>query len=74
MEINMQGRVTISEAAKVLHMDKQTIRLLLQQKLVDWGTAVKLPNSSRYVYIIYSQPFYTATGYRGGEANDNRND
>lgn len=66
MENNMQGRVTIAAAAKVLHMDKQTIRLLLQRKLVDWGTAVKLPGSNRYCYIIYAQPFYAATGYREG--------
>lgn len=74
MENNMQGRVTIAEVAKVMHLDKQTIRLLLQQKLVDWGTAVKLPGSNRYCYIIYSRPFYAATGYRGDEANDNHND
>lgn len=74
MENNMQGRVTIAAAAKVLHMDKQTIRLLLQRKLVDWGTAVKLPGSNRYCYIIYAQPFYAATGYRGGGTDDDCND
>lgn len=74
MENNMQGRVTISEAARVLHMDRQTVRLLLQRKLVDWGTAVKLPGSNRYCYIIYAQPFYVATGYRGGGTDDDCND
>lgn len=66
MENKTKGRVTIAAAAKVLHMDKQTVRLLLQRKLVDWGTAVKLPGSNRYCYIIYAQPFYAATGYREG--------
>ncbi len=66
------GNIPIKTVAKVLHMDAQTVRLLLQNKLVPWGTCYKLPNSKHYSYIVYAKPFYEATGfiYKGGEDYD----
>lgn len=58
------GTVPIAVASKVLKMDCQTLRLLLQNKLVDFGMAYKKPGSGRYSYIIFAQPFYELTGYR----------
>ena len=49
------GNVPVAVAAQVLKMDCQTVRLLLQNKLVDWGIAYKRPGSKMYSYIIYAQ-------------------
>lgn len=57
------GNVPVAVAAQVLKMDCQTVRLLLQNKLVDWGIAYKRPGSKMYSYIIYAQKIYELTGY-----------
>lgn len=61
------GNIPVAVAAKVLKMDNQTVRLLLQNKLVNWGTAYKRPGSRQYSYIIYAKPFYEATGFQYSE-------
>lgn len=61
------GVVSIAEASKVLRMDCQTLRLLLQNKMVDFGIAYKRPGSKQFSYIIYAEPFYKLTGYRSSE-------
>lgn len=64
------GNVPVSVAARVLKVDPQTVRLLLQNKLVDWGVAYKRPRtggktgSRQFSYLIYAKPFYEATGYK----------
>ncbi len=57
------GNVPVSVAAQVLKMDRQTVRLLLQNNLVPWGICYKNPGSSHYSYLIYTKQFYEATGY-----------
>ena len=57
------GRISVQEAAEFLHMDKQTIRVLLQSGAVDWGIAFKPPGSTHYSYIIYAKRFCDVTGY-----------
>lgn len=64
----INGRISVATAAKVLNMDAQTVRLLLRQNVVEWGTAFKRPNSSQYLYLIYAEPFKQLTGYK--EAGD----
>lgn len=44
-------RVTIQEAAKMLGMPEQCLRVGLQQGRFDFGTAVK--QSERYTYYIH---------------------
>ena len=61
-------RISIATAAKVLKMDAQTVRLLLRQGRVPWGTAFKRPGSTQYSYIVYSEPFKQLTGYKVGDA------
>lgn len=61
------GVVSIAEASKVLKVDCQTLRLLLQNKMVDFGIAYKRPGSKQFSYIIYAEPFYKLTGYRSSE-------
>ena len=59
------GRISVSTAASVLKMDAQTVRLLLRQGGVPWGTAFKRPGSTQYSYLIYAEPFKRLTGYQG---------
>ncbi len=68
LEITENATVPVSVCAKVLKCDAQTVRLLLQNKLVDWGICYKLPHSRHYSYLIYAKAFYEATGYlyKGG--------
>ena len=55
--------IPVSVAAKALGVDGQTVRLLLQNKLVDWGIAYKRGNSKTYSYLIYAKKFYETTGF-----------
>lgn len=64
------GVVSVAAAAAVLKLDSQTVRLLLQNKLVDWGCAYKRPGSKQYSYLIYAKPFYEMTGYICNSAKD----
>ena len=66
-----RGTVPLSVAAKVLRVDNQTLRLLLQNKLVDFGVAFKRPGSRQFSYLIFVEPFFRLTGYRySGSASD----
>lgn len=70
MEENIKyGNVPVAVAASVLKVDRQTVRLLLQNGLVNWGCAYKrTPKTKSYSYIIYAKRFYEETGflYKGG--------
>lgn len=59
-----QGNIPVAVAARVLRVDPQTVRLLLQNELVPWGTCYKRPGSSQYSYLIYAKPFYERTGFK----------
>lgn len=70
MEHN-RARASVAEVAKAMKMDQQTVRILIQQRLVPWGQAVKLPGSTRYMYIISPVKFFQETGVRlRGMADD----
>lgn len=58
-----KANMPVSVAAKALGVDQQTVRLLLQNNLVDWGIAYKRGKSQKYSYIIYPKRFYEVTGY-----------
>lgn len=58
------ANMPVKIAAKALKMDCQTVRLLLQNNLVEWGIAYKRGNSSQYSYLIYPKKFYEITGYK----------
>lgn len=62
-----RGNVPVAVAAKVLKMDNQTVRLLLQNNIVNWGVAFKNPGSRQFSYIIYAKQFYEATGFQYSE-------
>ena len=62
-----RGNVPVAVAAKVLKMDNQTVRLLLQNNIVNWGVEFKKPGSRLFSYIIYAKQFYEATGFQYSE-------
>ena len=57
------ANMPVSAAAKALRMDCQSVRIMLQQGVVSWGTAFKRPKSRQYSYLISPKKFYEATGY-----------
>lgn len=57
-----KANLSIAEVAQALHMDQQTVRLMLQQGVVPWGKAWKRPGSRHFSYLISPQGFYEATG------------
>lgn len=65
-----KGRLSVAETAKALQMDPQTLRVMIQQSLIPYGKAVKMPGSSRYMYIISPRAFYEATGVALGGMED----
>lgn len=67
-----RANMPVSVAARALGVDQQTVRLLLQNGLVTWGTAYKRGKSRRFSYLISPKKFYEETGFyvesmRGGE-------
>jgi hypothetical protein len=62
-----KGTVSIPEVARWLKTDQQTVRVMIQLGLVDWGICFKRPGSSRYTYIVFREPFKALTGYGGVE-------
>ena len=66
------ANIPVAVCASVLRVDAQTVRLLLQNSLFDWGIAYKRGNSKQFSYLIYPKKFYEATGqvYKGGIDND----
>lgn len=57
-----KGNLGIEETAVALGLDKQTLRILIQQGVVDYGRAYKLPGSKRWSYLISPKKFYEETG------------
>lgn len=51
-------------------LDKQTIRVLIQQGVVSWGKVYRLPGSKRRNYLISPKKFYEETGIALGGLKD----
>ena len=47
--------MTIHEVAKALGKSPQFVRICLQRGLLPFGTATKLPNSTRWTYVIFPE-------------------
>lgn len=60
----MKNTMTVKETASLLSVDVLSVRLMLQNGLVSWGQAVKLPNSTHWTYLIYRQRFEAETGIK----------
>lgn len=59
-----KANLTTKEVADALGVDKNTVRTLIKQGIVDWGTAYRLPGSKRLSYLISPKAFYDATGVK----------
>lgn len=65
-----KANLKISEVAQALHMDQQTVRLMLQQGVVSWGCAYKrTPKSRQFSYLISPKRFFEETGVLIGGAD-----
>ena len=66
------ANVPVKVAAQALKMDCQTVRILLQQRIVPWGAAYKRPGSQQYSYLISPRKFFEETGflYTGQDKGD----
>jgi len=60
--------LTVAQVAAVLHRDNQTIRYLLDNKLVSWGMSFRKRGSKRKSYIIYKDKFQEETGIKIAES------
>lgn len=59
--------LTVAQVAAVLQRDNQTIRYLLDNKLVSWGMSFRRRGSKRRSYIIYKDKFQEETGIKIAE-------
>ena len=50
-------QMNVDEAAAIMGVSPQTLRIGLQKGVFPFGAALKLPGSSRYTYVIYSGEF-----------------
>ncbi|MCM1236250.1 MAG: hypothetical protein NC489_39725 [Ruminococcus flavefaciens] len=60
--------LTVAQVAAILHRDNQTIRYLLDNKLVSWGMSFRKRGSKRKSYIIYKDKFQEETGIKIAES------
>lgn len=49
--------MTIEQAAEIMGVSPQTVRVGLQKGVFPFGAALKMPGSSRYTYVIYKAEF-----------------
>lgn len=56
----MENRLTVKQAAALMGVSEQFIRVGLQQKVLTFGCAVK--NKSKWSYFISAQKFAQETG------------
>lgn len=60
----MDNVLTVQQVAVALKKDAQTVRYLLDNKLVSYGMSYRRRGSKRKSYIIYADKFFNETGIR----------
>lgn len=58
-----ENKLTIAEAAELMGVSQQFIRVGLQKRIFPWGYAVQI-SAKRYTYFISKQKFYEALGLK----------
>ena len=53
----MCKQIGIEEAAAIIGVSPQTVRVGLQKGVFPFGAAFKIPGSTRYTYVIYPAEF-----------------
>lgn len=56
----MENRLTVKQAATLMGVSEQFVRVGLQQKVLTFGCAIK--NKSKWSYFISTQKFIQETG------------
>ena len=59
----ISNRLTVTEAAELMDVSPQFIRIGLQRGVFTWGYAIRV-TGQRYAYFISRQKFEEATGIR----------
>lgn len=54
----------VKDVARATGKSEQVIRLCLQQGLLPFGTAIKMPGSQQFTYIIYPEKFKDYIGQK----------
>lgn len=54
--------LTVNDVAKALNKSPQYIRICLQQGLLPFGTAAKMPHSGQWTYVIFPAKFREYVG------------
>ena len=67
------GRVPVKEAAKIMEMDPQSLRIALKQGLFPFGMAIKT-SANNYIYFINRHKFEEYMGLNKSEGKENEND
>ena len=52
------GRITVREAARLMHVNEQFIRIGLQRGVLPFGVAIQKGRKGRYTYHISPAKFY----------------
>lgn len=65
----MNGRISIAEAAELMGVSQQFVRIGMQRNKLPIGTCVKM--SSKYTYYISPQLFEQYTGIKIDAASGN---
>ena len=58
-----ENKLTVGEAAELMGVSQQFVRVGLQQGLFSWGYAVRI-SAKRYTYFISRQKFCEALGIK----------
>lgn len=58
-----ENKLTIAEAAELMGVSQQFVRVGLQKGIFPWGYAVQV-TAKRYTYFISKQKFYEALGLK----------
>jgi hypothetical protein len=66
----MNNTLTVQQVATALNRDCQTIRYLLDNKIVSYGMSYRRRGSKRKSYIIYRDKFIEETGIKIGGADN----
>ena len=64
--MSKENKMSIAEAARLMGVSPQYVRVGLQRGILPWGYAVQVA-SNRYTYFISRQKFTEATGISVGE-------
>lgn len=54
--------LTVEDAAAIMGVAPQTLRVGLQKGVFPFGAALRMPGSSRYTYVIYTGEFMRLYG------------